>query len=143
MNIFFVRKFVIQAIFISVAVILLIRLFYIQVLDKTYFFSAENNVFRRVIIYPARGVILDRKGKILVENKPVYDILVTPREVKPFDTTEFCRLIGIDKPIFYKNFNRAKTYSPYRPSMLPFQKSSTSSRDFLCKNGLSDLTRIP
>jgi penicillin-binding protein 2 len=124
MNIFFVRKFVIQAIFISVGAILLMRLFYIQVIDKSYFFSAENNVFRKVIIYPARGVILDRKGKILVENKPVYDIMVTPREVKPFDTLELCRLLGIDRETFYKSFNKAKTYSPYRPSVLIKQLSA-------------------
>ena len=130
MNIFFVRKIVIQAIFIGVAVILLMRLFYIQVIDKSYFLSAENNVLRKVIIYPARGVILDRKGKVLVQNKPVYDVMVTPREVKPFDTLEFCHLIGIAKEDFYKRFNKAKTYSPYRPSIFVKQLSAETYASF-------------
>jgi len=124
MNVFFVRKFVIQAIFIVVAAVLLMRLFYIQVLDKSYFLAAENNVLRRMIVYPARGVILDRKGKVLVQNTPVYDIMVTPRDVKPFDTLELCRLLGIDRETFDKSFNKAKTYSPYRPSFFVKQLPS-------------------
>ncbi len=73
MNSFFPRRFVVQGIFIGIALILLMRLYYIQVIDKSYYLSANNNVLRKIIIYPARGVILDRKGKILVQNEPVYD----------------------------------------------------------------------
>ena len=75
MNSFFVRRYVIQGIFITVALVLLARLFYIQVIDDRYYLSAENNVLRRLIIYPARGPIVDRHGKILVQNEPVYDIM--------------------------------------------------------------------
>ncbi|WP_423149182.1 penicillin-binding protein 2 [Rubrolithibacter danxiaensis] len=124
MNSFFARRFVIQAVFISVAIILLLRLFYIQVIDKSYFLSANNNVLRKVIVYPARGVILDRKGKILVQNEPVYDIMVIPHEVKPFDTLEFCKLVGIDKPGFDKRFKKARNYSPYRASVFEKQLSA-------------------
>src|SRR5690606_34163425 len=124
MNSFFARRYVIQGIFITVAVILLVRLFYIQIIDKTYFLSANNNVLRKVIVYPARGIILDRKGEILVQNEPVYDLMVIPREVKPFDTLEFCRLIGIDKKGFDRRFNKAKSYSPYRASAFEKQLSA-------------------
>src|SRR5688572_18426056 len=97
MNSFFARKFVIQGIFIVVALILLTRIFYIQVISDKYLLSANNNVLRKILIYPARGIILDRNEKILVQNEPVYDLMVIPREVKPFDTLQFCKLIGIDK----------------------------------------------
>ncbi|WP_207424074.1 penicillin-binding protein 2 [Desertivirga brevis] len=130
MNSFFERRFVIQGIFIFIALVLLSRLFYIQVIDKSYFLSASNNVLRKKIIYPARGVILDRHGKILVQNEPVYDLMVIPNEVEDFDTLEFCRLIGIDKAGFDKRFLKAKTYSPYRASIFEKQISAITFASF-------------
>ena len=67
MNSFFARKFVVQGIFIALIAVLITRLFYIQVISDEYILSAENNVIRRLPIYPARGVILDRYEKILVQ----------------------------------------------------------------------------
>lgn len=66
--------------------ILLIRLFSIQILDDRYKKDASNNSMVYDIIYPTRGVIYDRNGVIIVGNKVAYDIMVTPREVEPFDT---------------------------------------------------------
>ena len=66
---------------VAVAVILLAKIFYIQIIDDTYKISAENNSMVYEIIYPTRGVIYDRNGTIIVGNKVAYDILVTPREV--------------------------------------------------------------
>ena len=123
MNSFFARKFVVQGIFIAITIILLMRLFYIQVISDEYILSAENNVIRRLPIYPARGVILDRNENILVQNEPVYDLMVIPREVKPFDTIEFCNLIGIDKKGFDRRFKKARSYSPYKASIFEKQLS--------------------
>ncbi len=123
MNSFFARKFVVQGIFIAITIILLTRLFYIQVVSDEYMLSAENNVIRRLPVYPARGVILDREERILVQNEPVYDLMVIPREVKPFDTLEFCKLIGIDKVRFDRQFKKARSYSPYKASILEKQLS--------------------
>ena len=123
MNSFFGRKFVVQGIFIALTVVLIIRLFYIQVISDEYILSAENNVIRRLTIYPARGVILDRYEKILVQNEPVYDLMIIPREVKAFDTLEFCKLIGIDITGFHKRFKKARNYSPYKASIFEKQLS--------------------
>ena len=71
---------------IVVAAILLGKLFYIQIIDDEYKINASNNSMVYDIIYPTRGIIYDRNGKIIVSNKVTYDILVTPREVTPFDT---------------------------------------------------------
>jgi penicillin-binding protein 2 len=71
---------------IVVAAILLGKLFYIQIIDDKYKINASNNSMVYDIIYPTRGIIYDRNGKIIVSNKVTYDILVTPREVAPFDT---------------------------------------------------------
>ena len=124
MNSFFERRYVIAGIFITIFFILLARLFYIQIIDDRYALYASNNVRRQVIIFPARGAILDRKEKILVENEPFYDIMVIPKQVKPFDTVEFCKLLGIDKPGFDKRWTKAYKYSPYLSSIFEKQLSA-------------------
>ena len=123
MNNYFERRYVITGIFITIAVILLARLFYIQLIDDRYALLAKYNVQRKIIDFPARGVILDRNEQPLVQNVQVYDIMVTPKEVVPFDTLELCRLIGIDKAGFDKRLEKARKYSPYRASIFEKQIS--------------------
>ncbi|HQW23365.1 MAG TPA: penicillin-binding protein 2, partial [Bacteroidia bacterium] len=88
MNVSLGRTTVIYFIFIVVAIIYLMRLFYIQVIDKSYELSANNNVLRLVIDYPSRGLIYDRNGKLLVFNEPVYDLMIIPKQAKDNDTVE-------------------------------------------------------
>ncbi|MCD0488264.1 penicillin-binding protein 2 [Pedobacter sp. MC2016-14] len=116
----FNRKYTIQGLFLLVCLILLAKLFYIQVASDKYFLSAESNVLRKIYTFPARGIIFDRKGRTLVENIPVYDLLVIPNQVKPFDTLDLCNIIGIDMEKFRKSFHKAEVQSRYQPSI--FQK---------------------
>eukprot|EP01137_Pigoraptor_chileana_P028776 Opistho-2@13103 len=104
----FNRKYIIQIIFICVALILLGKLFYIQIASDEYFFSANNNALRKIYVYPARGVIVDRNNKVLAQNQPVYDLLVTPNLVKPFDTLSLCKAIDIDMPTFRKKLSQSR-----------------------------------
>ena len=78
-----------------VATILLVKLFSIQILDQQYKIDASNNSMVYDIIYPTRGVIYDRNGTILVGNKIAYDIQVTPREVKSFDTLALADALNV------------------------------------------------
>jgi penicillin-binding protein 2 len=119
----FNRKYTIQGLFLLVCLILLSKLFYIQVASDKYFLSAESNVLRKIYTFPARGVIFDRKGKVLVQNEPVYDLMVIPNQVKPFDTLSLCNIIGIDMPGFRKRFNKALVQSRYQPSIFEKQLS--------------------
>ena len=125
MNSFFERRYVISGIFLVIIFILLGRLFYIQIIDPRYAIYANANVRRPVIFNAARGPILDRFGRVLVENVAFYDIMVTPKQVKPFDTVEFCKLLGIDRPTFDKQWNKAVKYSTYQPSIFEKQISAT------------------
>lgn len=68
------------------ALVLLGKLFYIQIINDEYKKDASNNSMVYTDIYPPRGVIFDRNGEILVGNTVCYDILVTPRDVPEFDT---------------------------------------------------------
>ncbi len=123
MGSFFERRYIITAIFVTFIAVLLARLYFIQVIDDRYLQFANNNVLRKNILFPARGPILDRNGHILVQNEPVYDLMVVPKQVLPFDTVEFCKLIGIDMEGFKKRFDKARSYSPYRASIFEKQLS--------------------
>ena len=81
---------------IAVSVIIVIQLFNIQIIDKEYKITASNNAFRYDIRYPARGIIYDRNGKILVGNETAYDIMITPYEVKNPDTLDICRIFDLN-----------------------------------------------
>lgn len=110
------RKITIVIIFLTVGVIFLLRLFYIQVVDKSWKVQAANASERVITEYPSRGLIFDRKGDIVVSNTAVYDLMVLPRDVGEMDTAAFCRLLGIDRQSFIEKLERAKKYSRYKPS---------------------------
>lgn len=82
---------------IFAALVLLSRLFYVQIVDDKYKTDAMNNSILRETIYPPRGIIYDRQGEILVGNRTCYDIMVTPREIRNLDTTALCSILNIDK----------------------------------------------
>ena len=124
MNSYFERRYVILGIFILVMLMLIGRLFYIQIVDDKYLAFAQNNVLRRFVKYPDRGAILDRRGKILVQNEHVYDILVIPKQVHEFDTVQFCKLLQIDKEGFDQRWEKAKKSSYFRASVFEKQLSA-------------------
>ncbi|MEY2830702.1 MAG: penicillin-binding protein 2 [Bacteroidota bacterium] len=110
------RKAVFQYIFIGVIAIFLLRLFYLQIVDKTYKHLADENALRKITIYPSRGSMYDRKSKLIVCNQAQYDLMIVPREVKKFDTLLFCQLLEIDKPALLSNLKKAYQ-TPYKPSV--------------------------
>ncbi|RYG43634.1 MAG: penicillin-binding protein 2, partial [Chitinophagaceae bacterium] len=118
MNNLFNRKYIIQGIILLVALVLIGKLFYIQIFSDKYFLSANSNVLRRIYMYPARGVIMDRNNKVLVQNEPVYDLMVIPNDVKEIDTMAFCQMLEITKDEFKQQMRKARFKSNYRP--VPF-----------------------
>ncbi len=117
------RKRTIQALFVIVAAIFLVRLFYLQIINTSYKLTASNNVLRYTTQYPARGLVFDRNNELLVYNEAVYDLMVVPKQVKQLDTLELCRIIGITKDAFDQNLKRAKNYSRFKPSEFEKQLS--------------------
>ncbi len=113
------RRFVIAGLILGIFLIYVIRLFNLQVLDDKYKAMARDNAFLTRTIYPARGQIFDRNGKLLVYNQPSYDLVVTMREVKDLDTLDLCRTLGIEREDFdrrmaeIKDRQRNPGYSSY------------------------------
>lgn len=91
------RRYVISFIFIAVASIMLLRLFFLQNFEPKYKILANDIAIYKKVVYPPRGVIVDRKGKTLLSNTPIYDLMITPRNVpKTLDTAELCASLDID-----------------------------------------------
>ena len=100
------------------AAVLLAKLFYIQIINDKYKRDSRNNSMVYETIYPPRGVIYDRNGNVLVENKISYDIMCTPREVTAFDTLALAQALDLDieyvrsKMKYYREHRRTVGFQP-------------------------------
>ncbi len=126
MNPYAGRKYVIGGMIILSGIIFLIRLFFIQVVESSYKSTAERNARQIQIQYPARGLIYDRKGEILVYNEAAYDLMVTPGQLEAFDTTDFCSLLEISKNEVIRRIRAASEYSVFKPSIFMRHISSVT-----------------
>ena len=98
------RKFVISGFIVAIVIIYIVRLVQLQVLDSTYKANADSNAFMEKVIYPSRGLIYDRNGKLVVYNTPEYDLVMIPKDVMPFDTIDFCNTLLISREEFDRRF---------------------------------------
>jgi len=118
------RKYVIGGFIVIIAAIYLVRLFSLQVLDPRYKDYADSNAFMRKAIYPSRGIIYDRNGKLVVYNQPAYDVSIIPRDVQDFDTLDFCSTVSLTPEQLRKRFADMRDrhlnpgYSAYSPQKL-------------------------
>ncbi len=120
------RKYLIMAIVVLASLALVVKLFIIQVVQDTYRLSADNNVLRYVTQYPARGLIYDRNGELIVYNQAAYDLMVIPSQTSKIDTTLFCQDLGITKDVFLERMKAARNYSGRAPSIFLKQISAES-----------------
>jgi len=118
------RKYVLIAAVFFICAVFILRLFWVQVLDGHWKAEAANISERKVTVFPSRGLILDRKGDLLVANTPVYDIMVVPKDLRPFDTASFCALVGVGKADLIERLREAAKYSAYKPTV--FEKQITA-----------------
>ena len=103
------RKYIIGAITLAIVLIYIVRLFVLQIMSDDFRKSADSNAFQKKIEFPSRGVIYDRKGKLLVYNQPAYDIMVVMNEARDhIDTLDLCQTLGITKEMFINRMNAIK-----------------------------------
>ena len=86
-----------------IILVYIVRLFTLQIMSDDYKKNADSNAFLKKIDFPARGVITDRNGKLMVYNQPSYDIMIVVNEAKDkLDTLDFCNTLGITQEDFNK-----------------------------------------
>ena len=118
------RKYILGGIAVAVVIIYLIRLFSLQLMSDDYKKNADSNAFRKEIQYPSRGLILDRKGRLLVYNESSYNIMVVMNDQRGIDTLDFCQIVGITKDFYIKRMDEIKSkisYSRYTPQLFMSQ----------------------
>lgn len=119
------RKYIIGGFITLIVALFIYRLFSIQVAEDKYKENAISNAFLRRTIFPARGLIYDRNGKLVVFNQPTYDVMLIPKDVgENFDSVTLCKTLGItmeqlrQKWADMKNPKLNPGYSAYTPQKL-------------------------
>ncbi|MEO8412284.1 MAG: penicillin-binding protein 2 [Ginsengibacter sp.] len=123
------RKNIIKAMFVFMTLVIIIRLFDLQVFNTKYSIMADEQGKFRKVIYPDRGILYDRHGKAILRNTIIYDLMVTPGKIKAmdFDTAALCHILDIDTTEFKKRIltaiikNRSYRASVFEP-LLPQEK---------------------
>ncbi len=112
------RSRIVRFIFLATIIVLLAQLFHLQIISREYKRQADINAIFAKRIYPSRGIIFDRKNRAILNNTLMFDLMVTPSEIKGIDTAYFCKLMEIDTAEFIKRIKTAiiKNRS-YRPSV--------------------------
>ena len=89
------RKNVISLIFIVLCCIIIFQLFNLQVFNTKYSVMADEQGKFRKVIYPDRGILYTTaKGKAVLQNTIIYDLMVTPSKLKGLDTLALCKILG-------------------------------------------------
>lgn len=82
------KKYLYSICLIFLFLVLIIRFFYLQIYKQAQYLKAsEENRIREDVLEPTRGLIIDRNGEVLVDNRPSYSVYAIPFEVKKSDST--------------------------------------------------------
>jgi penicillin-binding protein 2 len=128
------RSNVIKLIFLAAIGVIVVRLFMLQVVSGKYSQLAKDNAIYAKRKYPGRGIIFDRHGKAILNNTTMYDLMVTPAEMKNVDTSYLCDVLGIDAAEFRERIiNSIIKNGRFRPSV--FQPLLTTAQHARLEEG--------
>ncbi len=102
-------------------VVLLGRLFYLQVIrGEIYRQQSETNSIRLETIAPTRGLIFDRNGTLLVDNRPAFDLTIVPRDAQPLPSTVavLSRYVDVPADALMETIQAQRGRSSYKPVVL-------------------------
>ncbi|MEE8430815.1 MAG: penicillin-binding protein 2 [Candidatus Desulfatibia sp.] len=101
--------------------LLFVRLFHLQVIQGEELRRlSENNSIRLEHTDPSRGLIFDRDGKTLVDNRPSFDLSIILKDARPVDGTieELARVINVPASELMLKIDRSKGVAAYKPILL-------------------------
>ena len=106
---------------VSVFVVLLLRLWFLQIIRGEFYRNlSENNRIRLEDIASTRGIIYDRNGRILVDNRPAFKLAIVPEDVSDFEEalSKVSRILGVERAQLEKKMRSAPKGVPFRPILL-------------------------
>ncbi len=101
--------------------IIVARLFYLQILEgANYRLLSDNNCIRRQPIAPTRGLIYDRHGHRLVDNRPSFDLSIIIKDASPLEVTvkKLAKHLGISSEVLMARLSKYKGLYTYNPVLL-------------------------
>ena len=101
--------------------ILVVRLFYLQIIEgQEYRRLSENNSIRLQSVDAPRGLILDRNGRLLVDNRPSFDLNIILKDAKPVDQTvaKLANYMQVPAEELIPNIARRGNVSSYKPILI-------------------------
>jgi len=107
MNKGFDRQRTIQLVFIACASALLLKAAQLQIFDDSFRKRADATTIEKLTVYPPRGLVFDRKDRLIINNEATYDLMVTYNQVdfKDMNVPKFCGILSITE----KDFNQFLT----------------------------------
>ncbi len=130
------RRYVLGGIACIIIFTYILRLLSLQLLSEDFKKNADSNAFLRRILFPARGGVRDRNGKLLVYNQPAYDIMVVMKEQEGVDTADVCNTLGITRDWYERRMNEIRDprrnpgYSRYTQQLFMSQLSAEEFSNF-------------
>ena len=118
-----IRKNILFYSTLAVSAIFICQLIVLQLFKSEYSERSLSNATLERTVYPPRGLIYDRNGKLWVSNKPVYDLMVVPENLKKFDTLELTQNLKISKNELIEKIESAEQFSKKLPSVIERQLS--------------------
>ena len=117
-----VRLHLIQVFILVLLGVLCLRLYKLQIIDgKRYAEVAENQRIRLLPIPAPRGVIFDRNGKLLVDSRPIYSVILSREVTKSIDYSLIKPLsegLMIDEAFLRERFDQVRSQPAFESILI-------------------------
>lgn len=125
------RMVVIQVVAFALLTLLGVRLYYLQIVQGDYWADrAENQRIRLIPIPAPRGAIFDRNGKILVDSRPTYNVVLSNEPLKTVDVSsrvpEYAKGLSLEPDWVVERLELIKKQNDFETLVL---KESASMQD--------------
>jgi len=117
------RIVVVQAVAFVLLALLGVRLYYLQIVKGDYYSERAENQRVRLIPIPApRGAILDRNGKLLVDSRPTYNVVLSNEPLKSINVNDrvddYARGLNLDRQFVVERLNLIKKQNEFEAMVL-------------------------
>ena len=135
-----VRLRVIQVLVVLIIAVLGVRLYVLQVIKGSYYAErAENQRIRLLPIPAQRGVIFDRDGRLLVDSRPIYNVILSREDVKDKDlkalVDSLAEGLDVDRDYLLERFDEVKS-QPAFESIIIKQEATPADRAWVDAHNL-------
>lgn len=113
------RKRIFSTVIVIALILMIGRLYQLQlVYQDEWGKKSRDNSVRTILSEPVRGLMYDRRGRLIVDNRPSYTVTVTPSEFRTDIIPELAGLLDLDEHVLANRIQRARAWSRFVPSKI-------------------------